>query len=201
MIQSEAATRIASFAIGSARERKKEGILCSFVWVFAWFYISSVVSPARRDIFVTPQASDSYYFGPSSSSSNSSNSSSSSSSSSSSIIANGSTRLRRSEHDVASRFQGNLAGRQPVGTSRATWPAGQLTIQTVGFDLQAPPSWFMHGMVSVTSPLTRNPDDPSISTNTSTTSSLAHQHAIDAPRHEDQKMCAEQGARSKLHSR
>ena len=60
MIQSEAATRIASFAIGSARERKKEGILCSFVWVFAWFYISSVVSPARRDIFVTPQVSDSY---------------------------------------------------------------------------------------------------------------------------------------------
>ena len=31
-----------------------------FVWVFAWFYISSVVSPARRDIFVTPQVSDSY---------------------------------------------------------------------------------------------------------------------------------------------
>ena len=55
LIQSEAATRIASFAIGSARERKKEGILCSFVWVFAWFYISSVVSPARRDIFVTSQ--------------------------------------------------------------------------------------------------------------------------------------------------
>ena len=69
MIQSEAATRIASFAIGSVRERKKEGILCSFVWVFAWFYISSIVSPARRDIFVTSQASDSYYLGPSSSSS------------------------------------------------------------------------------------------------------------------------------------
>ena len=68
LIQSEAAARIASFAIGSARERKKEGILCSFVWVFAWFYISSVVSPARRDIFVTSQASDSYYLGPSSSS-------------------------------------------------------------------------------------------------------------------------------------
>ena len=31
-----------------------------FVWVFAWFYISSVVLPARRDIFVTPQVSDSY---------------------------------------------------------------------------------------------------------------------------------------------
>ena len=30
-----------------------------FVWVFAWFYISSIVSPARRDIFVTPQVSDS----------------------------------------------------------------------------------------------------------------------------------------------
>ena len=68
LIQSEAATRIASFAIGSARERKKEGILCSFVWVFAWLYISSVVSPARRDIFVTSQASDSYYLGPSSNS-------------------------------------------------------------------------------------------------------------------------------------
>jgi len=71
LIQSEAATRIASFAIGSARERKKEGILCSFVWVFAWFYISSVVSPARRDIFVKSQGTDSYSLGPSSSSSSS----------------------------------------------------------------------------------------------------------------------------------
>ena len=40
--------------------------LSNSVWlfrgVFAWFYISSVVSPARRDIFVTPQVSDSYTF-------------------------------------------------------------------------------------------------------------------------------------------
>ena len=31
------------------------------MWVFAWFYVSSVVSPARRDIFVTSQGTDSYY--------------------------------------------------------------------------------------------------------------------------------------------
>ena len=29
------------------RERKKEGILCSFVWVFAWFYISSRRGPVK----------------------------------------------------------------------------------------------------------------------------------------------------------
>ena len=31
------------------------------MWVFVWFYVSSVVSPARRDIFVTSQGTDSYY--------------------------------------------------------------------------------------------------------------------------------------------
>ena len=40
--------------------------------VFAWFYISSVVSPARRDIFVKSHGTDSYSLGPSSSSSSSS---------------------------------------------------------------------------------------------------------------------------------
>ena len=91
MIQSEAATRIASFAIGSARERKKEGILCSFVWVFAWCYISSVVSPARRDIFVKSHGTDSYCGGPDNSRSSSSSSSSSSSNSSSSSSSNSSS--------------------------------------------------------------------------------------------------------------
>ena len=31
------------------------------MWFFAWFYINSIVSPARRDIFVTSQGTDSYY--------------------------------------------------------------------------------------------------------------------------------------------
>ena len=31
------------------------------MWVFAWIYVSSVVSPARCDIFVTSQGTDSYY--------------------------------------------------------------------------------------------------------------------------------------------
>ena len=31
-----------------------------FVWVFAWFHICSVVSPARRDVFVKAEVTDSY---------------------------------------------------------------------------------------------------------------------------------------------
>ena len=31
-----------------------------FVWVFAWFYVSSVVSPARRDVFVRDEVTNSY---------------------------------------------------------------------------------------------------------------------------------------------
>ena len=60
-------------SIPPVASEKKEGIICSFVWVFAWFYINSLVSPARRDIFVTSQGTDSYYLGPSSSSSSSNN--------------------------------------------------------------------------------------------------------------------------------
>ena len=75
-----------------SRAKKRRHPMRFRVGFFAWFYTSSVVSPARRDIFVTPQASDSYYFGPSSSSSSSSSSSNSSSSSSSSWLR---SKLRR----------------------------------------------------------------------------------------------------------